>query len=140
MQLLRASHAWHSPFDATRWQGLSPNATRESVAGGGYVHDRYEGRVEDSFDGAVERLSRYAIFPPQRMRAAVCSPDGRVAVGVTIVQRVRFAAVALESAVRVIECERSPDAASFAYATLEGHPERGIASFAIERTLVNLHY
>jgi uncharacterized protein (UPF0548 family) len=133
MQLLLASRAWLSPIDSARWAPLAPNASREGIARGGYLHDRYEQRVDDTFESALERLFRYDIFPPARMRARVCSPDARVATGVTIVQRVRFGAIALESAVRVIECERSASGASFAYATLEGHPEQGIASFALER-------
>ena len=132
MQLLVASRAWLSPIDSARWASLAPNASREGIARGGYLHDRYERRVDDSFESALERLLHYDIFPPARMRARVCSRDGWVATGVTIVQRVRFGPIALESAVRVIEHERSAGAARFAYATLEGHPERGIASFALE--------
>jgi uncharacterized protein (UPF0548 family) len=133
MQHLLASRAWASRIEAARWQRLAPNASRESIARGGYVHDRYEGRVDGSFESALDRLLRYDIFPPERMRALVCSPDARVAIGVTIVQRVRFGPLALETAVRVIECEHTADAARFAYATLHGHPERGIAGFALER-------
>jgi uncharacterized protein (UPF0548 family) len=42
--------------------------------------------------------------------------------------------ISIETAVRVIEVDHSADRASFAYATLSGHPERGIASFAVTRT------
>jgi uncharacterized protein (UPF0548 family) len=42
--------------------------------------------------------------------------------------------ISIETAVRVIELDRNPDRASFTYATLSGHPERGIASFAAIRT------
>ena len=35
---------------------------------------------------------------------------------------------------KLIEVERSTDHAFFAYATLDGHPERGVASFAVIRT------
>jgi len=133
MQHLLASRAWVSRIEAGRWERLAPNASRESIARDGYLHDRYEGRVDSSFESALDRLLRYDIFPPERMRALVCSPDARVATGVTIVQRVRLGPLALETAVRVIECEQTADAARFAYATLHGHPERGIASFALER-------
>lgn len=132
MQLRLASRAWVSPIEAARWERFAPSASRDNVALGGYLHDRYEGRIASSFESARERLLRYDIFPSERMRARVCSSDARVAVGVTIVQRVRFGLLALETAVRVIECEHSADAARFAYATLQGHPERGIASFAVE--------
>jgi uncharacterized protein (UPF0548 family) len=133
MQLLLANRAWASRLEAARWKRLAPNASRASIARGGYHHDHYAGRVEGSFESALDRLLRYDIFPPERLRALVSSPDGRVATGVTIVQRVRFGPLALEAAVRVIECELTADAARFAYATLHGHPERGIASFALER-------
>jgi uncharacterized protein (UPF0548 family) len=133
MHVLLASRAWVSPIEAVPWLRLAPNASRDDIAEGGYLHDRYEGRVEGSFERALDRLLRYDIFPPERMRARVCGPDAFVATGVTIVQRVRFGPLALETAVRVIECEQAAEAARFAYATLEGHPERGIASFALER-------
>lgn len=140
MRPLLASRAWRAPLDPGRWQHLAPNASRDHIAAGGYQHDRYEARVHDNFEAALDRLTRYAIFPPARMRAAVCSPDARVALGVTIVQRVRFGPLALESAVRVVEYERSAGAARFAYATLDGHPERGIASFALERQPSELRF
>jgi uncharacterized protein (UPF0548 family) len=140
MQLLLASRAWASRIEGARWERLAPNASRESIARGGYVHDRYEGRVEGSFESALDRLLRYDVFPPERMRARVCSPDARIATGVTIVQRVRIGPLALETAVRVIECEQAAGAARFAYATLQGHPERGIASFALERHASELRF
>lgn len=133
MQLLLASRAWASRMEGARWQRLAPNASRQSIERPGHLHDRYEGRVEGPFENALDRLLRYDIFPPERMRARVCSPDARIAAGVTIVQRIRIGALALETAVRVIEHEQTADAARFAYATLRGHPERGIASFALER-------
>ena len=67
------------------------------------------------------------------MIAHVCTPDKRVAIGATIVQRLLMGPLSIESAVRVIELNCTADAASFAYATLEGHPELGVASFAVRR-------
>jgi uncharacterized protein (UPF0548 family) len=67
------------------------------------------------------------------MHACVCTSDGVVVVDTTIVQRVVFGPAAIETAVRVIELEWTPDRVSFAYATLQGHPERGVASFAVIR-------
>ena len=67
------------------------------------------------------------------MFAHVCTPDGLVAVGATVVQRVALGLVALETAVQVIEVERTSSRAAFAYATFEGHPERGVASFEVAR-------
>jgi hypothetical protein len=37
------------------------------------------------------------------MRALVCTPDGRIAPGATIIQRVLMGPVALDMSVRVIE-------------------------------------
>jgi uncharacterized protein (UPF0548 family) len=68
------------------------------------------------------------------MHAHICTPDGRVAVGGTIIQRVILGLFSIETAVRVIEVDCSSDRASFAYATLHGHPERGVASFAVTRS------
>lgn len=121
------------PITPGSWQDHPVNATRQSVSDGGYQLDVYEGVCSSSFELALERLFRYDIFPPHRMRARVCSPDGDVAVGTTIVQRVFLGPLALETAVRVIECSRGVLAGSFAYATTEGHPEQGIASFEVQR-------
>jgi uncharacterized protein (UPF0548 family) len=98
------------------------------------VHDVYEAAFNGDFAYAVDALLGYRIFVPSRMRAHVCTPDRRVAVGATIVQRVVLGPLVIETAVRVIEVDRSSDRVSFAYATLSGHPERGIASFAVTRT------
>lgn len=119
--------------EAAMWQLRQVNATRAEVTSEDFVHDFYQGLVEGSFDAAVERLLSYRIFPPHRMRARVCTPDARVALGATIVQRVFLGTLSLETAVRVVELERSAEGASFAYATTSGHPEQGIASFAVRR-------
>jgi uncharacterized protein (UPF0548 family) len=119
---------------------LGANSDRQSVAAGGYVHDRYEGIVRSSFESALARLFRYDIFPPTRLRSRVCTSDGLVAIGATIVQRVRLGPIALETAVRVIEHQRTRQSGRFAYATLEGHPEQGIASFEVEQHGPNLRF
>ena len=83
---------------------------------------------------AVEsRLLTYQVFPPHRMRARVCTADGRISPGATIVQRTLFPPFAIESAVRVIEFELTADRVSFSYATVDGHPERGIETFSVTR-------
>jgi uncharacterized protein (UPF0548 family) len=109
------------------------NATREQIAHGGFVHDFYESPIIGDFGGAVDALLAYKIFAPNRMFAHVCTPDHRVAMGATIVQRVVMGPLAIETAVRVIEMDCTSDRVSFAYATLRGHPERGVASFAVIR-------
>ncbi len=133
MQVLTVGKAREARFDCGRWSTRAANASRPQVAGGGYQHDVYEGHFTGDFDRAADALLSYKIFAPDRMFAHVCTADHRVAVGATIVQRVAFGPTAIETAVRVIEVERTADRAFFAYATLEGHPEQGIASFAVLR-------
>jgi uncharacterized protein (UPF0548 family) len=134
VRFLTATNAREADFSCDAWSKLAVNATREEVALGGYVHDIYEAPIAGAFERAVDALLAYQIFAPRRMYAQVCTVDRRVAVGATIVQRVVLGPIAIETAVRVIEVVRDPDRAFFAYATLQGHPERGVASFAVIRT------
>lgn len=95
-----------------------------------------------AFERAVDRLFRYDIFPPELMRACVCTADGRIAPDAVVVQRVRVGLPIMESAVRVVDVwhRQAADSADagFAYATLEGHPERGVSRFRVvrERSIV----
>jgi uncharacterized protein (UPF0548 family) len=69
------------------------------------------------------------------MRGHVCAADGRVAGGATIIQRVLLGPLAMEMAVRVVDVfdERSVGGSvGFTYGTLEGHSERGLATFAVD--------
>ena len=125
-----------------RWRGA---AATDSLSGTEGIVDHYAREVamrpsEDA--GAVfrrleERLLRYQIFPPRIMRAEVCSDDGRLRDGTTIVQHVSLGPVSLEAAVRVLRVWRGQDGETdevgFTYATLQGHPERGISTFRIQR-------
>lgn len=87
-----------------------------------------------AFDRAVDRLFRYDVFPPETMRPHVCTADGTISPDAVLVQRVRIGFVVIEAAVRVIEVWRhDSDDAGFAYATLEGHPERGVSRFRVVR-------
>jgi len=133
MRFLTATSARATPFDCGPWSGLPANASREGARSGGYVHDIYAASFSGDFERAAEALLLYKVFAPERMHAHVCTPDGRVAVDATIVQRVVLGPAAIETAVRVIEVQRTDDRAFFAYATLQGHPERGIASFGVTR-------
>jgi uncharacterized protein (UPF0548 family) len=133
MRFLSKRESLEAPFSCDEWSRLATNSSREEVARG-FVHDVYESTFDGDFARAVDALFAYRIFAPSRMYAQVCTPDRRVAVEATIVQRVIWGPISIETAVRVIEVDHSPDRASFAYATLSGHPERGIASFAVTRT------
>ncbi|MFO1540843.1 MAG: DUF1990 family protein [Chloroflexota bacterium] len=100
---------------------------------------RYDGTARpdaDGWDRLVDAVARYRFFPPARLRGWVDAADGRVAPGVTIVQRVRVVVVGFESATRVTAVEDSADADGrrtfgFDYVTLVGHPERGLARFRV---------
>ena len=93
--------------------------------------------VDAVFASLEDRLLKYDVFPPRLMRAEVCSEDGRLHEGTTIVQHVAIGPFTLESAVRVVRTWRMEDAdraeTGFAYVTLEGHPERGVSSFRVSR-------
>jgi uncharacterized protein (UPF0548 family) len=133
MRFLSTRKGRAAPFNCDEWSQLATNSTREDTIQG-FVHDVYAAPFDGDFAGAVDALLAYRIFAPTRMHARVCTPDRLVAVGATIIQRVMLGPVSIETAVRVIEVARSPERASFAYATLRGHPERGVASFAVIRT------
>jgi uncharacterized protein (UPF0548 family) len=132
MRILSKRKSREAPFGCEEWSQLATNSTRDEVARG-FLHDVYEARFEGDFASAVDALFAYRIFAPGRMHAHVCTPDRLIALGATIIQRVAFGPVSIETAVRVIEVERRSERASFAYATLRGHPERGVASFAVSR-------
>jgi uncharacterized protein (UPF0548 family) len=134
VRVLTARMARLSAFDCEEWSRLSINCTRQDLSRGAFVHDLYEAEFIGDFNRATDALFSYRIFAPRRMYARVCTRDGQVAEGATIVQRAILGPLAIETAVRVVEVERSSDRAFFAYATLAGHPERGIASFAVLRT------
>ncbi|MBI3333395.1 MAG: DUF1990 family protein, partial [Candidatus Omnitrophica bacterium] len=77
----------------------------------------------------------YKIYPPHRMRAKVCSIDARVGLGAIIVQRIFLGPVGFETGVRVVNCFDREDQferkRGFTYATLQGHPEKGRATFVV---------
>ena len=133
MRILTFGQARSSAFDCVEWTALEPSVTWDDVQRGGYAHDVYRARFSGDFDAAATALLFYRVFPAHRMAARVCTPDRRITVGATIVQRILLGPIALETAVRVIEVERRTERVSFTYATLVGHAERGIASFAVVR-------
>jgi len=138
---LTARAALRAAFDEARWTSKALNFTPERARAG--RHDTHTARIAAvdgesraaARDRAIDALFRYRVFPPHRMRAHIATPDGRVAGGATIIQRVRLGPLAMEMAVRVIDVfdERSVDGSvGFTYGTLEGHSERGLATFAID--------
>jgi uncharacterized protein (UPF0548 family) len=77
---------------------------------------------------------QYRIFPEHRMRHHVCSDGGMIRPGVVIVQRLFAGPMAVEMAVRVVEVfdERTKGRrVGFSYVTVEGHVERGVATFSV---------
>lgn len=121
------------PLDCSLYARLPTTATPDVVGQAGFVHDQYATSFEGSFETASEALLRYRVFDPARMLARVCTEDGLVAEGATIVQRVRIGPASLETAVRVVGVQRSDERVGFSYVTVRGHPEQGLASFAVLR-------
>jgi uncharacterized protein (UPF0548 family) len=122
--------------DVARWQQASVSATEATAAA--WREDRYAGTARDTgpagFDRVREALLTYTFFPPHRLTGTVGTPDGVIAPGATIVQRVRVGPIGFESGTRVVALDEGSDEAGrrfvrFSYATLAGHPEAGIATF-----------
>lgn len=128
------------PNACARWAGAVPTSPPEGPPAS--VVDRHQADVRllpgEDRDAAFERirgrLFAYDIFSPRLMHFAVC-PSGPIAPQTVIVQRLGIGPIRLESAVRVIDTwdRRTEDSreAGFLYVTLRGHPEKGIASFAV---------
>jgi uncharacterized protein (UPF0548 family) len=97
-------------------------------------------RRDESADAAFERiraqLFAYNIFPPSLISFALCA-GRKIELDGLIVQRAGVGPIRLESAVRVVDVwdKDAGDGreAGFRYVTLAGHPERGVASFAVRR-------
>lgn len=120
---------------------------RESSAGLGFQgkgkHDQYHLELpqpavwspEELFRWAAEKVARYEVFPPSRMKALVDSPDGRVAKGATILIGVFVRPFRLRMADRVLDVFGGDDEkgmwSGFTYGTLEGHAEKGIETFRV---------
>jgi len=143
VRVLWAARAIEAGFDCEGWSRRACSTSGEDAQRGRFDRSSVsltaslgEGR-EAVFTRAANALLLYQVFPPWRMRYRVCTGDGRVARGATIVQRVRLGLVALETAVRVVDVfEWAPPGerkCGFSYATLEGHPERGIATFYVRQ-------
>ena len=131
-----------SAADCSRYVARSLTSSREGSASA--LLDSYRSAVRpragestaEAFERVRARLFVYDIFPPRIVGYAVC-PDGQVKDGAVVVQRLGVGPLAIESATRVVEIwdrfEPSGGSRSsgFAYVTLEGHPECGVATFEV---------
>ena len=144
MRLFTRAKAAHSPIACAHWPACSPTVPADSREG---VHDSYAIALtvagEDSgtvLEKAIRALREYRIFPANRMRHAFCPSAQELTSGTTIVQRVFVGPLAVEMAVRVIDVfdHRGEDRRiGFTYVTLEGHMERGIATFSLRLSRTN---
>ncbi len=132
------------PIPFERWTDRAVTATDEDLAG--WPVDTYRARIpsdelRDGADAAFGRVGEailaLRLFPENAITLAADSTHGRAAVGATVLQRVTFGPFALESAVRLTALETSDDTdretVSLTWATLDGHPERGIETFSATR-------
>jgi protein-S-isoprenylcysteine O-methyltransferase Ste14/uncharacterized protein (UPF0548 family) len=141
VSLVPAGRLRGRPWDCELWQSIDASAHQGEL--GALSHKRFEivipaapPEVEgDQLDRGSRLVLRYGIYPPFRMAARVCSPEGKIEVGVTIIQRIFLGRVGFEAAVRVVEVfdhvEEGGRVAGFTYTTLIGHPERGLITFSV---------
>lgn len=114
-------------------------------SGSAYLRaDRYMALVQPrlgesasaTFERTRLRIFSYDIFPSAVLRHAIW-PEEPIRPGTVIIQRIQLGLLALEAAVRVIEIwdwrREGVREAGFRYATLQGHPECGIASFQVRQ-------
>jgi len=132
-----------APWNCSEWTTVEPSILPKDAAG--LIPEKYSvilGSVSDTADGvlfhrAVDALLAYDVFPPQQMRALVCTSNNRVSMGATIVQRIFLGPIGFEVAVRVVDVfsgeAGSERRSGFTYATLQGHMEKGISSFIVEQ-------
>ena len=144
MRLTLATQLFAQPIECGDWPQLLPTLDEDDAKQGRYARSSIllvesdDGtHVDHAFEQAAALLRTYQIFPPQRMRAKICSSSGEIAEGATIVQQIRVGAFAFEAAVRVTkmaeESQEQTQTLEFQYATLDGHPELGIAGFMIQQ-------
>ncbi len=90
--------------------------------------------AEAAFERVRDRILRLRLFPPQSISLYADTPDGRAALGAIVVQHFFLGPLAVESGVRIVGLEDQADDASrrvsLTWATLKGHPERGIETFS----------
>ncbi len=77
--------------------------------------------------------SAVATWAAQHGSAMTVTPDDPPTVGATVVVATRQAGLWVLAPCRVVEVFDSDERAGFTYATLPGHPERGVESFTVTR-------
>lgn len=145
MRPVLASRLRDASVDCQQWVSARQTDAGALDTGPGerhHDHVTFDGD-QARFERALEMVMRYAMFPSSWLLATVCSDDGRLAPGVTVVQRVFMGPVGVESGVRVMDVfdeveARSGSAqtddrrrAGFSCGTLLGHPERGVERFTL---------
>jgi uncharacterized protein (UPF0548 family) len=135
-----------SSADRSRWDARPFSATSEDGPRPGDRQDRFAREVgieppgEPLADGPFRRaraaIFRYDVFPPWLMRPMLLRTP--VQVGDTVGLRyLGFRVVHLFFAARIIEIFDGPAPlgwrSGFTYRTLEGHPELGEETFAVEK-------
>ncbi|HWH07578.1 MAG TPA: DUF1990 family protein [Candidatus Thermoplasmatota archaeon] len=123
------------PDAAVWWQGRAATFSPGSAS---LRRDRDEVAVEPrdadaAFARGRDALLDYRIYPESILLHRIGTPGGRIAKGAVIVQRIRVGPLAVEAGVRVVEAWDQPGRVGYRYVTLRGHPERGVASFHLER-------
>lgn len=140
MRPVPASRLRGASVDCARWKAAPQTDSGPLDVGRGERHHAeitFDGDAA-RFDRALDRVMRYAIFPPSWLLPTVCSDDGRLAPGVTVVQRVFMGPIGVWSGVRIMEVFDEATAqerrAGFSCGTLLGHPERGVERFTLVRS------
>lgn len=137
MRPVLASRLRGASVDCERWRAARQTDAGELDRGPGERHhaEVHFAGDEARFERALELVMRYAMFPPSVLQPTVCSDDGRLAPGVTVVQKVFIGPLGVESGVRIMDVfdERSADArrVGFSCGTLAGHPETGVERFTL---------
>lgn len=139
MRLMSPGAARRRPFDCSYWRAREPNV---DPAGRDGVHDHYSVIVPapavetagDALEAVARHVLSYRVFATHRMHHCICGAGPTLENGDTIVQRIFVGPLAIEAGVRVVDVFRDGDRIGFSYVTLEGHVERGVASFFVARS------
>ncbi len=130
------------PVDFETWRRRPITATDDDVVE--WPLDEYASVVpaasggvwdpEAAFERVRDRILSLRLFPPRSIVLHADTPDGRAALGATVVQHLFLGRSALESGVRIVALEDASHPGtrrvSLTWATLKGHPERGIETFS----------